>query len=411
MRAGGAARPLPCADAGDPATRSSPLSDLFDDVARRLEAARGPEAPRPRGRTYRCRCGRPVFFRNSVCLGCAAPLGFEPLFGDVRALAPAGEPGLWQLEPTPAGGDPAMRYRRCANFESPAGCNWLVAAADPNPLCVACRLNRTIPDLADADSARWWAEIEVAKRRLVSQLVALRLPVASKVGEDPERGLAFAFLRAAPGGPPVLTGHTGGLVTLNVEEADDARRERIRQELHEPYRTLLGHLRHEVGHYYWDRLVAGTAWHEPFRARFGDERADYAAALRRHYEGGPPPDWRDRHISSYAAAHPWEDWAETWAHYLHMVDSLDTALGFGLGADDLESEIEPFGPGDLHRPEDPGAAPFLSFLNAWIELTTVLNELSRSMGQRDFYPFVMSRPVVAKLHFVHLVARGPRPGS
>lgn len=278
-------------------------------------------------------------------------------------------------------------------------------APDPNPLCIACRLNQTIPDLSDPDNARWWAAIEVAKRRLVSQLVAMGLPVASKVGEDPQQGLAFAFLRAAPGGPSVVTGHEDGLVTLDVEEADDSRRERIRRELHEPHRTLLGHFRHEVGHYYWDRLVSGAGWHLPFRGLFGDERADYAAALRRHYECGPPPDWRDRHISSYAASHPWEDWAETWAHYLHMVDSLDTALGFGLGAEDLETEIDRFGPQDLYRADAPGADAFLFFLNSWVEMTMVLNELSRSMGQPDFHPFVMSRAVVTKLHFVHLVIR------
>ena len=157
----------------------------------------------------------------------------------------------------------------------------------------------------------------------------MELPVKSKT-EDPERGLAFDLLRAPEEGPRVLTGHASGLITLNVEEADDARREQIRHQLHEPYRTLLGHFRHEVGHYYWDRLITGTEWEEPFRALFGDERADYAGALKANYESGPPADWRDRHISAYASSHPWEDWAETWAHYLHMVDALETAFASGL---------------------------------------------------------------------------------
>ena len=182
----------------------------------------------------------------------------------------------------------------------------------------------------------------------------------------------------------------------------------MRTALHEPYRTLLGHLRHEVGHYYWSRLVAGSRWQEPFRQLFGDERADYAAALKRNYDAGAPADWRDRHITSYAASHPWEDWAETWAHYLHIVDGLDTALGFGLSAIDLDTTVERFGRDDLYAPDDGEASRFVFFLNAWFELAYVLNELSRSMGQPDFYPFVVSRPVARKLHFVHLVIREAR---
>ena len=171
---------------------------------------------------------------------------------------------------------------------------------------------------------------------------------------------------------------------------------------------MYGHFRHEIGHYYWDRLIAGTAWHEKFRALFGDEREDYAAALRRNYESGPPADWRDQHISSYASVHPWEDWAECFAHYLHLVDSLDTALGFGLSGDDIEAEVEPFKPEDLYDPEDADAKRVLSLVNSWMELVSALNELARSMGQQDFYPFVMSRPVLRKLHFIQLMVKGER---
>jgi hypothetical protein len=380
------------------------LKSLFEEVAQQL-ARRWKARNVPRhGRSFRCQCGRPVFFRNSQCLACGAALGFEPTLGEVRALMTV--PGDTMLRLAQDGDGPT--YRRCANFDSPAGCNWLVPAGDTSPYCVACRLNRTIPDLSDGDNQRYWRAIEVAKRRLVAQLVALGLPVRSKLDEDPERGLMFDLLRPPPGGARVLTGHASGLITLNVEEADDAKREKIRHDLHEPYRTLLGHFRHEVGHYYWDRLVWRSNWLEPFRTLFGDERADYAAALKANYESGPPADWADRFISSYASTHPWEDWAETWAHYLHVVDSLGTALGFGLDADDLEAEVEPFTRADLHAPDDPDAERFLYLLNSWLEMTTVLNELARSMGQPDFYPFVMSRPVVAKLQFVHLVVRDAR---
>jgi hypothetical protein len=276
-------------------------------------------------------------------------------------------------------------------------------AGNPRLLCIACRLNRTIPDLSSPENGMLWGRLEAAKRRLVSSLLALQLPVDSRVDQDPQRGLAFDFLRSLPGGPRVMTGHDGGIITINIEEADNAARERIREELHEPYRTLLGHLRHEVGHYYWDRLVAGSQWLEDFRKLFGDERQNYTAALQRNYQQGPAPGWNQQHVSAYASVHPWEDWAETWAHYLHMVDILDTSLSFGLDTRSLEMEIEPFGRDALFRPNDAGAKRFLSFLNAWIELTAVLNELSRSMGHPDLYPFALPHPAVAKLHFIHLV--------
>jgi hypothetical protein len=205
-----------------------------------------------------------------------------------------------------------------------------------------------------------------------------------------------------------MTGHASGLITINIEETDDDYRERNRGALHEPYRTVLGHMRHEIGHHYWDLIVWGGPWLEPFRALFGDERADYGQALQRHYSEGPPADWKEHFISNYAASHPWEDWAETFAHYLHMIDSLGTAFGFGLDAANLESAIQPFERDALYAREDAGADHFLSLLNSWIELTMVLNELARSMGQLDFYPFVMSRPVVAKLQFVHLVVQDAR---
>jgi len=227
--------------------------------------------------------------------------------------------------------------------------------------------------------------------------------VRSKVEEDPERGLMFDFLRSPPIGPRVMTGHASGLVTINVEEADDAKREQIRHQMREPYRTMLGHFRHEVGHYYWERLVWDSRWLEPFRQLFGDERASYAQALKRNYEQGPPPNWANSYISSYATMHPWEDWAETWAHYLHVVDSLGTALGFGLDAENLEGDVQPFTRDALYAPDNPNAELFLSLLNGWLEIMMVLNEMARSMGQPDFYPFVMSKPVVAKLQFVQMV--------
>ena len=384
------------------------MASLFDALSQRLTQLWKPRKSPVTPRSFRCQCGRPIFFRNSQCLACGTPLGYETQQAKLIALeaAPPSEAGTerWR-EFGQAEDASAPFYPGCANSNSPAGCNWLIPDDDGEPegLCVACRLNRTIPDLSIAENQVLWRHIENAKRRLVSSLLALGLPVRSRTSEDPEQGLAFDFLRQLPGGPPVMTGHAQGIITINVEEADDARREKIRTEMHEPYRTLLGHFRHEVGHYYWDRLIPGTPWHEPCREVFGDEREDYAAALKRHYDNGPAPDWALHHVSAYASTHPWEDWAETWAHYLHMVDTLDTALSFGLEADDVEIEYEPFTKEMLYRPDDTGAADFLSFVNAWSELTGVLNELSRSMGQPDFYPFVLPHEAVRKLQFIHLV--------
>nr|WP_255719236.1 putative zinc-binding metallopeptidase [Pelomonas sp. P8] len=247
----------------------------------------------------------------------------------------------------------------------------------------------------------WWNRIEQAKRRLVSSLIGLELPVRPKT-ED-ERGIAFDLLLAPPEGPGVITGHADGVITLDASEADDARREERRGSLGEPYRTLLGHLRHETGHYYWQLLVEPSHWIESCRVLFGDERQDYGEALQRHYASGPPADWGLHFVSAYASAHPWEDWAETWAHYLHLADTLDTARSFGLDGERVELSYERFGADTVADAGDADAAGFLQLINSWMELTGVLNELSRSMGVADFYPFVLSRPAVRKLHLVHRI--------
>jgi hypothetical protein len=383
------------------------MINILESIGKRLTEVWRSEEPSGRGHNYRCQCGRAIFFRNSLCLGCNSALGYEPEVGEVRAVQPGPAPDTWkffgQEEDVPL-------WRRCRNFNSPAGCNWLVSANEP-VLCRSCRLNRTIPNLDDADNCRWWGLIEIAKRRLVAQLLGLGLPIQSKVSEDSERGVMFDIVRSPENGPRILTGHANGLITLNVEEADDSQREKTRLELHEPYRTLLGHFRHEIGHYYWDRLVAGTPWLDKFRELFGDERQDYAAALKRNYDQGPSPDWADRHISAYASVHPWEDWAECWAHYLHVVDSLDTALGFGLSGENVEATAEPFSVNDLYDPEAPDAKRVILLVNSWVQLTMVLNELARSMGQQDFYPFVMSRNVLRKLHFIQMIVKEARGGT
>jgi hypothetical protein len=380
---------------------------LFESVARRLDKS-DPENP-PVGRNYRCVCARPIFFRNSQCLACKTPLGYEPHHAWLLPLQAGPAEGTWQAIGESGNGE--SLYRRCANFDNAAGCNWLVDAdaqgVAAQPLCVACRLNRMIPDLSITLNQERWRSIEVAKRRLVSALLLLGLPVKSKM-EDPDHGLCFDLLSPTPTAPRVLTGHENGLITLNIEEADDAVREKTRAAMHEPYRTMLGHFRHEVGHYYWERLVANSDWLEPFRQVFGDERTDYATALQQHYQNGAPPDWALNHVSAYASSHPWEDWAETWAHYLHMMDTLDTVLGYGIDLDEAEQNIQVFTPVTLFRPDDPGAETFLRFANAWVTVSGMMNELARSMGQSDLYPFVLPVKAVAKLQLIHLVVMSAR---
>lgn len=413
----------------------SPLhtSTPFDNPPATL-ALQSPHLATLAGRAYRCKCGVPVFFRNSECLACGTPLGYDPEQARLLPLMPGELADTWMVwqsgpaasgaeapMPEPPQGDanhvlpaPARAYTRCLNLQTPAACNWLVPTdgppgadgAGPVLLCRACRLNRIIPDLNDPehpDNGMLWGRIELAKRRLISALLALGLPVASRITEDTERGMMFDFLRSPDNGPHVLTGHNTGLITLNLDEADDAVREAVRKAMREPYRTLLGHFRHEVGHYYWDRLVSGTSWMEGFHELFGDESRDYLASLRQNYEQGPPAEWWLTYVSAYASTHPWEDWAECWAHYLHMRDTIDTALSFGMVAESAHLEFIPYTIDALYKPDHPDAQNFLDFLNDWTRLTTMLNEMSRSMGQPDFYPFVLPLGVVAKLHFIHLL--------
>ena len=354
-------------------------------------------------RLYRCTCGHRLYFRNSACLMCKAPLGFLPDDLVLHALLPGPATATWRI----AGVDGV--FTRCANFHTAAGCNWLMPLDDRRrgQLCVACALNRMIPDLSDPINAELWGRLERAKRRLVSQLLGLHLPVAPK-SEAGNRGLAFDFLRTLPGQPRVMTGHAWGVITINIEEADDAQREAARQRMRESYRTLLGHFRHEIGHYYWDRLVSGTSWHEPFRALFGNERQPYTDALQRHHRTGPPADWPQRFITSYASAHPWEDWAETWAHYLHLRDTLDTAGSFKLLSTVDDKRPGPYGLDALWSPEHATGPDFLRLLRDWLAITSVMNEMSRAKGQPDFYPFVLQRRVVPKLHFIHCVVEHGR---
>ena len=347
-------------------------------------------------RAFACQnCHQLVFFENSRCLRCGSALGFDPGSRELLTFV-ADEPGPTLVAPD--GGD---RYRRCANAEL-AACNWVLHDGDDGSLCLSCSLTRTRPADADREGLVQFREAEIAKRRLVFQLLDLGLPLVPR-REDPRRGLAFDLLSST--WAPVVTGHQDGLITLDLAESDNAHREELREQLGEPYRTVLGHVRHEVGHHYWEVLVDRGGPIDRFRELFGDERLDYGEALQRHYADGPPADWPERHVSAYATMHPWEDWAETFAHYLHIRDTLQTSASFGLVV--TGPKVGPArDPALVANPvEHPDQDPFSLVVLDWLALTYALNAVNRSMGRDDLYPFVLTPTVIDKLTFVHDLVR------
>ncbi len=350
-------------------------------------------------KTFHCTaCQALVFFENTQCLACGHGLAFVADRMALLSLEPQDD-GLWL--PVEKGATSGETYRLCENYTEHGVCNWAVPADAPDSLCTACALTHTIPDLSVPGNKAAWLKLETAKRRLIFDVLSLQLPLLGK-REDPALGLEFKFLSdvVTVNGDRsrVLTGHDNGLITINVAEADDVHREAQRLLHREPYRTLLGHFRHEIGHYYWDRLIQSTERLAAFRELFGDEQADYQAALKVHYDEGAPPDWANNFISAYASTHPWEDWAESWAHVMHMVDALETAHAVGLSVKPARSD-EP----TLVSPDKRSRARIRDFdqlVSEWYALSYVLNNLTRGLGLPDAYPFVLCAPVIEKLRFV-----------
>jgi hypothetical protein len=330
-------------------------------------------------------CGQHLAFENSLCLACGSELGYSLDHGALLIIA-RGEDSEHR------GAVDASLFQLCANRYT-AECNWLVQS-DTNGraarLCASCRLTRTRPNDADTDSMAAFAAAEHAKRRLIAELVDLKLPIVGRE-EDPQFGLAFDLLSSKR--ETVLTGQENGVITLDLAESDDVHRERLRIAMAEPYRTLLGHFRHEIGHYYFCRLVGTSHEYLPrFRELFGDPDTDYQAALERHYQQGAPAGWEDNYVSSYAAMHPAEDWAETFAHYLHIRDTLDTAAAFGFA---------PAGGTFGHSVLGPSG--FDTIIEMWLPVAWSLNMVNRSMGRHDLYPFVLPVPVLEKMRFIHTI--------
>ncbi|MDE8653436.1 zinc-binding metallopeptidase family protein [Novosphingobium album (ex Liu et al. 2023)] len=359
-------------------------------------------------RPYPCpNCTQLNHFEVRVCPWCHATLGYDPAIDGFRFLADGAT--VWR-----DGNGAPGQVVVCANNNEYQICNWLVESSAPLHMCRACRHNRTIPDLTQPCVPERWAKIEAAKRRLFHTLNKLGLPLETKAEEAPGRqGLAFDFLydpaAEESGQPEIITGHDKGIITLNLIEADDAERERIRTRMGEPYRTLLGHLRHEVGHHFWSRLVEpDEAELERFRTVFGDERIDYKEALKVHYDASNQTVWTDAFVSAYAMSHPWEDFAESWAHYLHIVDVLATGNGFEmtLALPDGASRAE------LSVRIDPYTADAVTLASHMAPLALALNAMNRAMGLPDLYPFNLSHRIVEKLAYIgDLISRSRVPNS
>lgn len=340
-------------------------------------------------------CGQTLFFENTYCGKCGSPLGFIAESMTLSTLQPMNS-GYVALADTSA---PTREWHYCENYQHKA-CNWLIE--NPNDrFCVACELNRHIPNLSRIEQLEAWQQLEFAKHQLVYSLLRLHLPIVNKL-QDPEEGLSFDFISEddiVPDDAQTTTGHTMGQVTINALEANAVEREQMREDMNESYRTLIGHFRHEVGHYYWNQLISeDQSVLSRFRALFGDEQVSYADALQKHYEN-PVANWQDNYVSAYASSHPWEDWAETWAHYLHIMDTLETAnqFGFSLQPPNVKQQslavrvnIDPY----RH-------ANFDEILDQYLPLTFAVNTLNRSMGQPDIYPFILVPVVKEKLNFIH----------
>jgi hypothetical protein len=330
-------------------------------------------------------CGQRLTFENSVCLSCGSALGFSL---DDMALLVIAESGGEH-----AGAVDASDYQLCGSMHL-AECNWLVevdpGASQGAGLCSSCKLTRKRPNDSDTTALAAFARAEHAKRRLIVELSELKLPIVGR-DRDPDYGLAFDLLSGE--WETVLTGHRNGVITLDLAEGDDVHREQLRVAMDEPYRTLVGHFRHEIGHYYFYRLIdPSQAYLARFRELFGDPDADYQQALDRHYLEGAPAGWKKRFVSSYATMHPAEDWAETFAHYLHIRDALDTSAACGLAPAAATFQRRPLGP-----------SAFGKIIDMWLPLSWSLNMVNRSMGHDDLYPFVLPAAVLDKMQFIHTV--------
>ncbi len=338
-------------------------------------------------KTYTCQCNNTLHFDNSQCVSCLREVGWCPNCQGIRAADYNGQSYVCLHCQT--------HLQKCTNYSVHQVCNRWVVDNGPHTseLCDYCQFNDTIPDTSIPENKKRWYDIEVAKRQMLYNLDILNLPYGT-AAEGFELPLSFDFmadtLNEAGETVPVHTGHADGKITINIREADPVEREKLRVNFGEPHRTLVGHFRHEIAHYYWQLLVQNKCEPE-FKRIFGDhENPLYSDALHAYYQNGPRPDWQHNYISAYATMHPWEDFAETFGAYLDMVAVLDTAenvrLTIGKSTDDSASELD----GMLRRYEMLGIK---------------INEINRTMGLLDLVPEVFNASVVEKLRFIHWLVK------
>lgn len=334
-------------------------------------------------RVFGCpHCGAWVEFEDTVCLACRTEIAYDLDADDIVIAA----------------------GRALCRFRGTLRCSW-VADADGAGACASCVLTTVRPATYTKRVLAELVVAEYAKRRLIRQLRHLILPIVRRRNGI---GLTFELLASSQQGEKVVIGHVNGIITVDLDESNDAHREALKARLGEPYRTMLGHFRHEIGHYYWQSLVFGTDRIEGFRERFGDERVDYGMALDAHYGDGANADWQREHISQYATTHPWEDFAETFAHYLHIADALETTDSVGIAVDgptgripdSLAETIHSRGAAVIARLEMP------EVLRRWHGFSLALNAVNRSIGKDDLYPFVITPRIAEKLAWVHELVRG-----
>ncbi len=355
-------------------------------------------------KTIKCSCsnGLTLFFESCVCTACGRAVGVTEEETCAQSFNYEAESDTYWLD-----SKPTKLYKKCINNNHLHVCNGMVplgaedAQGQPIELCFYCRFTDIIPNLYIPEHIPLWAKMETAKRRALHTIKSLQLPLLSR-HECVDTGLVFNFCvdrdakdhfeTPLDGEEQVFTGHDNGCITINLAEADDVARARTQLKLNEQYRTLLGHFRHELGHYYFDRLILpDVRKHQLCKEVFGDDEADYTLAMQRHYKDGPPADWQASFISEYATMHPWEDWAETWAHYMHVTEALETFADCG-GIFRSAIKSVPIGnSGDNFNIQ----------IDAWIQLSLALNSLNRSMGMPDAYPFVVTDTVRTKLNFIH----------
>jgi len=370
-------------------------------------------------RTFKCSCENQqiLFFESQSCVACERVVGVDDTFNKVEPYDFDEESGYYYKA-----SQSKVPYQKCDNHKTYQACNGMVNmdTFEPVPdkdevLCFACRFNETIPDLTIVKHIPLWKKMEVAKRRAIYTLKELNLPLENIV-QNEESGLSFDFITdrdvedhfvsKLEDQEAVFTGHDNGHITINLAEADEVARSHTKVAMSEKYRTLLGHFRHELGHYYFNKLILiSEEKHELCKKYFGDDEEDYSKALKKYYKNGAPKDWDKDFISEYATMHPYEDWAETWAHYMHIMDTLETAKNFNItgsttGRMDIKEHV-----GNLNLPQDSyffsSQTSIDTILDTWMDFAIILNSLNRSMGMNDAYPFVLTQAVRTKLSFIH----------